>query len=183
MTGSAAIPYRLAATSPFGSQTTGYVMPCALKKRRASPERSFAVDAEDDDALAAIVAPEPLERRRLALARTAPGGPEVEHDGLAAQRGERERPLPVEPAEREGGRAAAPTFGGGVWCVSRQTSTVRSAATPATASACAPSFSRAGTSRPYRYFATMKTGVPTVTWSNSHSADGTCIRMQPCDTE
>ena len=28
----------------------------------------------------------------------------------------------------------------------------------------------------------MKTVVPTFTWSNSHSASGTCIRMQPCDS-
>src|SRR4051794_28191150 len=26
-----------------------------------------------------------------------------------------------------------------------------------------------------------KTVVPTSTWSKSHSASGTCIRMQPCD--
>src|SRR5215510_8383379 len=29
----------------------------------------------------------------------------------------------------------------------------------------------------------MKTGVPIRTWLYSHSADGTCIRMQPCDSE
>ena len=28
---------------------------------------------------------------------------------------------------------------------------------------------------------TMKTVVPTSTWSKSHSASGTCIRMQPCE--
>ena len=31
--------------------------------------------------------------------------------------------------------------------------------------------------------ATMKTGVPTVTWLKSHSASGMCIRMQPCEAE
>ena len=29
----------------------------------------------------------------------------------------------------------------------------------------------------------MNTGVPTWTRWYSHSADGTCIRMQPCDSE
>src|SRR6478735_3291695 len=29
----------------------------------------------------------------------------------------------------------------------------------------------------------MKTGVPIRTRLNSHSADGICIRMQPCDSE
>src|ERR1051326_5871278 len=29
----------------------------------------------------------------------------------------------------------------------------------------------------------MNTGVPTRTRVYSHSADGTCIRMQPCDSE
>src|SRR5918995_7161179 len=29
----------------------------------------------------------------------------------------------------------------------------------------------------------MNTGVPTLTRSNSHSASGICIRMQPCETE
>ena len=44
---------------------------------------------------------------------------------------------------------------------------------------CRPSFSRRGTS----YAGTMKTGVPTSTWSNSHSACGMYIRMQPCEAE
>ena len=30
---------------------------------------------------------------------------------------------------------------------------------------------------------TMKTGVPTSTWSNSHSASGMYMRMQPCEAE
>jgi len=29
----------------------------------------------------------------------------------------------------------------------------------------------------------MKTGVPTSTWLKSHSACGTSIRMQPCESE
>ncbi len=29
----------------------------------------------------------------------------------------------------------------------------------------------------------MKTGVPTLTRAYSHSASGTCMRMQPCDSE
>jgi hypothetical protein len=33
------------------------------------------------------------------------------------------------------------------------------------------------------YAGTMKTGVPISTWSNSHSAYGMYIRMQPCDAE
>ena len=31
--------------------------------------------------------------------------------------------------------------------------------------------------------ATMKTGVPTSTWVNSHSTCGISIRMQPCEAE
>src|ERR1041385_3904725 len=29
----------------------------------------------------------------------------------------------------------------------------------------------------------MKTGVPMWTWVKSHSASGTCMRMQPCEAE
>jgi hypothetical protein len=34
-----------------------------------------------------------------------------------------------------------------------------------------------------RYAATIRTGVPTLTWLNSASASGTCMRMQPCEAE
>lgn len=44
-----------------------------------------------------------LEQRHLVAAGTAPGGPEVEHDDLPAQRLERQVSLPVQPLEREGG--------------------------------------------------------------------------------
>src|SRR2546423_1811201 len=62
------------------------------------------VDSEHHEPTRAIVPPEMFEHRRLALARAAPGGEEVEHDGLAAERGEREVAFAREPAEREGGR-------------------------------------------------------------------------------
>ena len=37
--------------------------------------------------------------------------------------------------------------------------------------------------RPPGHAATMKTGVPTSTWVNSHSTCGISIRMQPCEAE
>jgi hypothetical protein len=62
------------------------------------------VDAEDDDAAVAVAAPSALEERGLVLTRTAPRGPEVEHDDIPAQRGEREASVAVEPRQRESGR-------------------------------------------------------------------------------
>ena len=90
-------------------------------------------------------------------------------------------PLPSRRASANAG-AGAPTFGGGVWWVSRQTSTVSSAATPASGERLGREL-RLARGPKSSSSTTMKTGVPTVTWSNSHSASGTCMRMQPCETE
>ena len=63
------------------------------------------VDAEHHDVAVSVLLPDLLEHRRLLLARLAPGGPEVEDDGLPAQRRERDRVLLVaEHREVERGR-------------------------------------------------------------------------------
>ena len=79
----------------------------------------------------------------------------------------------------ENAGAGPPIFGGCDWCVSRQTSSPSIPATAASAITWPDSFSV----RVMAYVETMKTGVPTVTWSNSHSACGMSMRMQPCDSE
>src|SRR5215217_9200101 len=60
------------------------------------------VDADEDYVLPLPALPALLQQRSLVLARPAPGGPEVEHDGPAAQGFEREVTLAVETLEREG---------------------------------------------------------------------------------
>ena len=65
------------------------------------------VDADEDDAAAAVLQPRLLELRRLGLAGDAPGGPEVQHDGLPAQRREVDAAAAREPAQREPGRGGA----------------------------------------------------------------------------
>src|SRR5205823_2802204 len=62
------------------------------------------VDPEDDEPLAPVRLPASLELRRLPLARGAPGGPEVHDHRLAAERGEGDAPLAVEPRQVEGRR-------------------------------------------------------------------------------
>ena len=72
-------------------------------------------------------------------------------------------------------------FGSAVFplpCATFQIKSASSAPTSATASSWPVSLSAT------RHQAgTMNTGVPTVTWSNSHSADGMNMRMQPCEAE
>ena len=87
-------------------------------------------------------------------------------------------PLPSMRFSENAG-AGPPIFGGCDWCVSRQTSRPSSPATAKRAITWPESLSV----RPMATGATMKTGVPTVTWSNSHSACGISMRMQPCDSE
>ena len=77
--------------------------------------------------------------------------------------------------------ARFPTFACASWCVTFQPSTASITSTAATAIACAVSFNGLAITR--NYADTMKTGVPTSTWSNSHSASGMRIRMQPCEAE
>ena len=65
------------------------------------------VDAEEDDAAAAVARPVTLEHGGLALARFAPRRPEVQHDRLSPVGGERDLARPVEPVQRERGRHRA----------------------------------------------------------------------------
>ncbi len=73
---------------------------------RVTP-RVPAVDSQEDDALGAIALPERLESGRLPLARGTPGGEEVEHDGLPAERGERHVTGAGQAVERERRRRRA----------------------------------------------------------------------------
>src|SRR5262245_24495619 len=48
------------------------------------------------------------------------------------------------------------------------------------------SYVRAGSFYPClggRQLSVIRTGVPSATWWNTHSASGMCIRMQPCEAE
>ena len=65
------------------------------------------VDAEEDDAPAAVARPVTLEHGCLALARIAPRRPEVQHDRLPPVGGQRDLAGPLEPAQRERGRHRA----------------------------------------------------------------------------
>ena len=65
------------------------------------------VDAEEDDAAAAVARPVTLEHGRLALARLAPRRPEVQDDRTSAERRERQRAGAVEPVQRERRRQRA----------------------------------------------------------------------------
>ena len=118
-------------------------------KRFASPEKSCAVDADDDDALLAVTLPGGLEARRLRLARRAPRRPEVEHDDLAAQRRELQLPGRVEPRQRELRRGRRPPAAElhALVLVDDLPDQERRAgrATTATVSACRPCFNRTGT--------------------------------------
>src|SRR5437764_13073913 len=62
------------------------------------------VDAEYHDPAATPAPPGGLEPRRLLLAGDAPGGPEVDHDRLAAQRREAQPAAAVESRQDEVGR-------------------------------------------------------------------------------
>ena len=69
------------------------------------------VDAEEDDATAAVGRPVTLEHGGLALARFAPRRPEVQHDRLSSVGGERDLARPLEPAQRECRRRRADARG------------------------------------------------------------------------
>src|SRR5205814_10224206 len=108
------------------------------------------------------------------LARDAPGGPEVEDDHLAAQRGELELSRLVEARQREVLRlrrlaAAARHLPDQQREQRRDERDRQHLATELEARG-----HQAGT---------KITGVPTLTWPKSHSADGMNMRMQPCDAE
>src|SRR6476661_4146696 len=134
------------------------------------------VDAEEHDALSAVLPRCLLEQLRLALARHAPRGPEVEHDRLPAKRSEIEGPGRVDPLQRE--RRCRPTD-------LRRLRLMREAPDQQ----AQQSGDRrecddlAGELHRPHQPATMNTGVPTTTCWNNHSACGMCMRMQPCDSE
>ena len=101
---------------------------------------------------------------------------------LALQGGERDlTPGRVEPAQREAGAAGCSPLASRsaprrLPNASFQTRSPSSAAT-------APIAKLADGLRAAGHAATMKTGVPTSTWVNSHSTCGISIRMQPWEAE
>src|SRR6266508_4986093 len=67
-------------------------------------------DADDGEAVGPVAGGGAGEQRELAHARFAPGGPEVDHDGAAAEGGQVE-PAAVEGAEPQGRRGRAGRVG------------------------------------------------------------------------
>src|SRR5438128_4415190 len=122
--------------------------------------------------------------RRFLLARRAPRGPEVEHDDLPPQRGEPHVAFAVQPRQDEARGDGSLAVG------DRARDAAVSLVRQAPAEDCEQtrddghrSCLRAQLQPPGRHAATMKTGVPMSTWSNSHSASGMYIRMHPCERE
>ena len=124
--------------------------------------------------------PELLERRRLRLARPAPRRPEVEHDRLAAERRESRRSRCRSSRWSENAGAGPPIFGGGVLVRQPPDEQRRGARRPPRrATACAAELEALRVTgrddehrraRPSR----GRTATPRA---------GTCMRMQPCDSE
>src|SRR6202030_3442699 len=75
--------------------------PVGVQETARIASRVAAVDPEDYDAVGAVAPPERLEIRCLSLARVAPGGEEVQHDGLATKRCERDVAVSLEARQRE----------------------------------------------------------------------------------
>src|SRR5439155_7450011 len=103
--------------------------------------------------------------------------PEVEHDDLAAKRGEAERSGGVDAVARERRRDddLTPVHG------TRDLAAALVRDVPDQhAEQCQHDRDRYGLSSTPDH-QTMKTVVPTSTWLKSHSACGISIRMQPCD--
>ena len=146
---------------------------------RAGAFEVLHVDAEEHDALVL----RHCSRGRASVCASCLHGahvrlPEVDDDDLAAQR----RQARACPAASSRGRSS---FGAATscprrpcsrrrrpcWCTTSQTSRPSSASTPATATDCAR----------HAHQTDDETVVPMSTWSKSHSASGTCMRMQPCE--
>src|SRR6059058_6568489 len=125
---------------PSWSKTTGYVRSWTCTNRLASARESF---------VSTPTTTSPWDRsfchRRSSTGASRLHGPHQEAKKLSTtvrphSDASEISPVPLRrPSEKAG--AGAPTFGGGVWWVRFHTSSVASTPTPATASACAPSFS------------------------------------------
>src|SRR5581483_4498351 len=115
------------------------------------------------------------ERPRLLLARQAGGLPEVHDDDAAAQRGEIEAAGEVEPRQVELRRGHDATLVD----LLRDPGPVPVRHLPHEQRQQGDD--SGGGEDAQDAHQTMWTVVPMSTWSNSHSASGTCIRMQPCD--
>ncbi len=148
-----------------------------MRQERARVARHVVVvDTDEDDALRAVLPRRLLEHLRFALARHAPRRPEVDDDRLAAQRRQIELARSLDASQREVRRRPA------------DLRRVRLMREPPHEQTEQPGDGDerqrlAGELQRPRHDATMKTGVPTATWSNSHSASGTSMRTQPCDSE
>ena len=183
--------------TPYGPQsdlpterTTGYVSLC-LRTKCAGVLGGIGLSTPTKTTPSSGTAARPLRSGRLLPARDAPRSPEVEHDHLARSDASSSFPRPSrrvsvkffgcggraapvhdlpdqEPEERRRrGRPPAPARQLRRAVISSEVT--RSSGAPRTQSP-----DHAGT---------MITGVPTCTWSKSHSADGMNMRMQPCDAE
>ena len=153
-----------------------YVDAVALQVRLRRAVQIDLVDAEEDDALRRSSAP---RRRRASFASCLHGTQsdcqKLSTTTLPRSEARLSRPLPSTRGRSSSGAATIwplSTFTrdpGAVLCATSQTSRPSSAST--------------GGDRGARSDAhqTMNTVVPTSTWSNSHSASGTCMRMQPCE--
>src|SRR5262249_28169044 len=145
-----------------------------VDERAALRDRVPVVDADEHDALLAVLRVRLLQRGRLRLARHAVRLEEVDHDRLAAQRAQREPAVAAEAERGEARRRPADL---------RRMRLMRQL----------PDEQRqeprdggerdglAGELERAHQAATIYTGVPTSTWSKSHSACATDMRMQPCE--
>src|SRR5437764_11119046 len=125
---------------PSWSKTTGYVRSWTCTNRLASARESFVSTPTTTSPWARSFC-----HRRSSTGASRLHGPHQEAKKLSTtvrphSDASEISPVPLRrPSEKAGARA--PTFGGGVWWVRFHTRSVASSPTPATASACAPSFS------------------------------------------
>ncbi len=166
---------------PGPSARFEYVMPCLETNLRPSLATSCASTPTTTTPWRPPFPPGGLQPRSLLLARVAPGGPEVDDDRLAAERREVELRVAVELPEHEGRRLG----------LLARLDLVHEALAGLVVDEVPdeqPEQTRDGRERdclqrPPDHAATTKTGVPTSTWSKSHSACGMSIRMQPWEAE
>jgi hypothetical protein len=152
----------------------------ALGERARVATEVLRIETDDDEPAVAMLTPEPLQDGRFLLARDAPRRLEVQHDRPPTERGERELAVLVQPLEREVGRDLA--------ALERVGLVADEAPGEKREEQRDEPDGRALRDEPHStsahaYLRTMKTGVPTVTRWNSHSASVIRIRMQPCEAE